>query len=341
MSRYFTSLLAVIVLGMAATWLWVIYRPMAFLASDYPIWTLKKQMAGNLPPSAVVILGDSRAMADFLPSRIGPHVVNLGCGGATSIDTFALSRIILSSPHPPSCVILSLCAQHCMETDSFWNHSVKYGLLDWKTIEEVRAHARRTNDLAEWTDDPNQRAPLFGPVTVGDIEVRLKIALYSIRFPSFYFPSLIAGGFYQREAYNLFIYDSVQKARGFSGYGNKPGCQQLSEEAKLAAFAPSPLFDSYLSATIALFQSKNIPVYFIVAPISDISGKAVRTGFTADYATYIKAFETRYPNFHRLGEPLPTMSWTYFNDANHLSEQGAQVFSDRVAALLSDAPIEK
>jgi hypothetical protein len=213
--------------------------------------------------------------------------------------------------------------------------------LDWKDIEEVRARARRSNDLTEWNGDFSPRTPLFGPVTAGDAEVRLKIAFYSIRFPSFYFPSLVAGGIYQRGAHNLDVYREVRESAGYSGYGTKNGSRELCPEARLGAFTPSPLFDSYLSDTIALFQARNIPVYFIVTPLNEISVRALHAGFAADYGSYIQSFEARYPNFRRLGDPLPTLPWTDFGDPNHLNLEGAGVFSDSVAALLREAQVEK
>jgi hypothetical protein len=169
----------------------------------------------------------------------------------------------------------------------------------------------------------------------------LKINLFALRFPSYYYASLMAGGFYQREAENRATYREVQESRGHKILWNADGSHDLSPETTGSSFVPSPLLDSYFSDTIDLFQKRNIPVYFVACPFSDESIAALQPGFAEEFDDYLKSYEKRYPNFHRLGPTMPALPWIDFGGKGHLNIKGAKLFSDEVAARLRDAGIEK
>ena len=55
---------------------------MGFMPGEYPMWLTKERMIAECRFAPTIFLGDSRANAAFVPSRI-PDSTNLSLGGAT------------------------------------------------------------------------------------------------------------------------------------------------------------------------------------------------------------------------------------------------------------------
>jgi hypothetical protein len=338
MRRFLAFFLAVLVLGIGCAWIYVVKYPMCFLDSGYPQLKYKTEMALKLPANSIVILGDSRAEASLIPARIGPDVYNLSISASTSIDTLAISRILVSSPHP-----LSPSPLDCILTGHFWDISVRFGLLDLKDVEEIRTRSRYFNDPVLWSNEGNplhNRTLLFGPKTPFDIDAQLKTILYTFRFPSFFFSSLISHDVFDRHRRNIETYRTMRETRGWRLVGTLNGTHELAPEADLPTFLPSPLLDSYLAETIGLFKSNNIPVYFVAVPFNENTIAKLHRDFVDGFAGYLKNYELRYSNFHLLGDPFPALPWEDFGDSAHVNEQGALRYSDNVAALLRKEGIE-
>jgi hypothetical protein len=346
MARYFLVLFTTIAIVIGGVWFCILKKPTSILEPSYSIFRAKMDLAAHLPPGSVIILGDSRPMVGLIPAQLGPDVYNLAVGGASPIEILAFARLVLSTPHPPRAVILSLAPFRCVTDEVFWENGIKFGLLDRAAVEEARIRSRQyPNDLvlgsvADDRPDSPLRSPLFGPRTMGDVEARLKANLYLIRFPSYYFASLAQGRFGQRESENRDTYREVIDTRGHKYLGTANGSRDLSLETTASSLNPSPLLDSYLSETIDLFKNKNIPVYFIGCPLNEESTAALQPGFADAFDRYIRSFEPKHPNFHVLGKTLTTLPWIDFCEAAHLNPKGAKIFSDDVAGLLRDAGIE-
>ena len=346
MARYLLILFIVMMAVIGAAWVWVVQCPMSFLDNSYPVLKAKMDMAAHLPEGSVVILGDSRAQVGMVPAQLGPDVYNLAFSGDSPIEVLALARLALAGPHPPRAVIISLAPFRIITDASFWENSVRFGLLDPATVDEIWHRSRQyPDDLVLGTVgydhlDAASRSPLFGPKTLGDVEARLKKSLYGIRFPSVYFAALESGGINQREAFNLATYRGVLDSRGHKLLWMADGSHDLSAETRAASFAPSPLLDSYLAETLDLFQQRNIPVYFIACPLNDDSAAALHPGFADEFDAYIRGYEKSHAHFHVLGKTLTIRPWTDFGGDGHLNAKGAQAFSRDVADLLRQAGVE-
>ncbi len=346
MTRYLLILVAVMIAVIGAAWVWVVQSPMSFLDNSYPVLKAKMDMATHLPAGSVVILGDSRAQVGLVPGEIGPDVYNLAFSGDSPIEVLALARLALSGPNAPRAILISLAPFRFITDASFWENSVRFGLLDPATVDEIWHRSRQyPDDLVLGTvgydhlDDPS-RSPLFGPKTWGDVEARLKKNLYAIRFPSVYFAALESGAINQRQAFNLATYHDVLKARGHKLLWMADGSHALSAETRASSFAPSPLLDSYWAETLDLFQQKNIPVYFIACPLNEESAAALHPGFADEFDAYLRGYEKSHANFHVLGGTFKTRPWTDFGGDGHLNGKGAKAFSGDVAALLRQAGID-
>ena len=77
--RYLLALLMSACTSFALIWAWVVAMPMAFMDPEYPSWRAKDVMLDRCDLGEAVVLGDSRAAADILPSRL-PFRTDEPCG---------------------------------------------------------------------------------------------------------------------------------------------------------------------------------------------------------------------------------------------------------------------
>jgi len=311
-----------------ATWWWVIQEPMAYMRRDYPMWMAKLKLARESHAS-LVVLGDSRAVAAIIPAKVGPGVVNLALGGSTPIEDFYMERIIISEDPPPQAVLLSFTPYQFVHADWFWEYGVKYGLLNSQDVNEVRRLSRSLKDNT-----------VFSPKSPGDLDVRLEAFLYSIKFPPFYFSSIIHSGIFMRYQVNLDSWNHVLEARGQSYFGQESESTLPDNEVSLKSFTPSKTIDVYFDRMLALSQSRHIPVYFLSMPHNTASTTLYSPVLKVQFVDYLNQYARRYPGFHILGDPLNPYPPDCFTDANHLNPKGAERWSDYMAKLLTDSHVE-
>jgi hypothetical protein len=314
---------------LGATWWWVTEAPMAYLIREYAIWQAKIAMVEKGQVGTLAVLGDSRPMVDIIPSLVGPGIVNLGLPGSTSIDIYYQSQHILASPNRPKAIILSITPYFFSDAMCFWDYSVGFGFLNSAQLNEVRLRARALHDDT-----------LFEKESPGDIAARMKCLLYSIRFPSLYFPSLLTGRFYQRYHDNIEILNAVLAQRGQGYFGQANGSTDPDLDVSLHSFVASKLLDDYFDRTLALYQSQHLPVYFIVLPHNEASGQQYFAGLKEAYADYLNRYIAKYPDFHLLGDPFPSYPSQYFGDGTHLNTKGAVICSNLLAKTLNDSHVE-
>lgn len=321
MARYLRCFFALLLLAFAGVWWWVAHRPMAFMNASYAMSQAKLVIASQLPPRSLVIFGDSRAMAGLKPDLIGTDVYNLALGGSTPIEALALARVMTRPTHAPRAVVLSFAGSSLMQS-SFWERGVRHGLIGPALMEETRERSRRLGD------------PLFGPATAGDMDARFKIALFSHRFPSFYFPSLVNGRLYQRRAQNEAIFSRVLAHHGQFHFDIDPDAKIIAE-ACVPPFKPMPLLDEYFRELIAHFQQQGVPLYFMACPVRDDLAPTIPAGHAVALRDYLRHCEELFSCFHVVGDVLPILPSRLFSDQDHLNPTGTAQFSKQVAQVLS------
>lgn len=309
-------------------WAWVLKAPMFYLDQEYPTWVAKLKLAQQNPAGKLLILGDSRPVADMIPARIGPNAVNLAFAGSTPIENFYFAQNITAEPSQPAAVLISFSPIEFVKAEFFWNRSVEFGFLNLKELDEIRSRSRTLKDDL-----------LFGVKSPGDLDARLKSSLYVIKFPSYYFPALYAARFYQRHGANQKRLELTLSSRGQSYFGMAHGSMEPDGETVLKSFTPSKILDDYFDRLLFLFYSKKIPVYFISLPHNAASNKFYFAGLEEAFTEYLGHYVNRYPNFHILGEPFPSYPPEYFGDRSHLNEMGATRWSDHVVQLLNEAHV--
>ena len=325
--RAYVGLLGLVfLLVFGAAWIWVVKEPYAYMRVDYPIWMAKLKLSQL--PASVFVLGDSRAVSDVIPSEVGSGVVNLALPGSSPIETYCMAERVTVNNPALQAVIISFTPYQLSHSDWFWSYGVEYGLITQQDIENVRKEARALHDTS-----------LLAPASPGDIDVRLESFLYSIKFPSYYFASLIHSGVFLRYKANRDSLDHTLASRGQSYFGLDKESIRWDGETDIPSFSEPALLDHYFDQTLELFRERNIPVYFVGMPHNVVSARHYLPGYKSDYLDYLKKYEAKYQNFHVIGDPFVVYSSDCFGDGHHLNVKGAELWSKEFAQLLTAAGV--
>lgn len=312
----------------ALAWAWVATMPMAFMDPEYPSWRAKQILLRRCDLGDTVILGDSRAAADILPTLLPVPAVNLAVGGGEAIEALATARRMLACRNPPRRVILSLDPGHFTRPDLFWERSVRFGLISAADLDDLRDATRRTGDTSVYAERHIPALP-----------DRLRAWMYRARFPSLYFASLAHGGVLLRWRHNQHRLAATLATRGQYFFGTAPGSDSIAVEGQLAAFHPLPVLDYSFSRLLALLDRRGIEVWFVAMPVNQATWDAVRPTMRAQFAAYLSAYAVRYRHFHIVSDIMPHGPNRYFGDQFcHLNPDGARRFTAWLAQRLQDAP---
>ena len=326
--RYLALLALSALLSFAAVWLWVAAIPMAFMDGEYPAWAAKAAMLDRCDLGELVVLGDSRAAADILPSRLSMPATNLAVGGGETIEAFAALHRALACPVPPKRVILSLNAGHFVYGDLFWSRSVRYGFISPADIAALRLASLQTLDNTVYEADG-----------AGGLPPRLRDWMYRVRFPALYFSSLLHGGGALRWQRNRATFDATLAARGHYYFGIDPGSDVVAVDGHLEAFQPLPILDDYFDRILSALDRRGIETRFIAMPVNEATWRQVRPAVLAGFAAYLASYERRYSHFHVDPDLMPHWPDRFFGDQFcHLNPEGAEAFSAELDHRLQDAP---
>lgn len=326
MRRYFVILSASMLLALGLIWLWVAAAPLAFLDPEYPAWLAKQQMLARCDLGELLVVGDSRAAVDIIPAALPLQATNLAVGGGSPIEAYAAISQALACDPPPQRVIVSFDAAHFTDPDLFWERSVRFGFINHAQLTDLRRVSDRLHD------------PTLYQLRRDGLPARIRSALYTVRFPGFYFNSLLQGGVFLRWWHNRMVLADTIAARGQYFFGTAPGSDVVAAEGHLQRFVPLPVLNHYFDRMLALLLARRIEVDFIAMPMNETTNQAVLPDVRAAFAQYLAAYAARYPNFHVVGDAMPHWPDRWFGDGySHLNPDGARRFSAEFAAWLSSA----
>ena len=318
------TLAAVMAAGFALVWAWVAAMPLAYLDPEYPIWRAKLAMLQRCDLGEVLVVGDSRAAVDVMPTLLPVSTTNLAVGGGMPIEAYVAVSRALACPVPPRRVVISLDAAHFAETDLFWERSVKYGFVGPADLALLRRWSRETGDDS-----------LETPKVPDGLPAALRGWLYTWRFPALYFGSLAKGGGFLRLWENRAAFAAALAARGQSFFGRDDGSSTVAVEGHMTAFVPLPVLDRYFDRMLALLAARGIPVDFVAMPMNQATGRVVLPAVRAGFAAYLARYEARYHGFHVVGPAMPAWPDRYFGDGfSHLNPRGAALLSARFGQCL-------
>ena len=311
-------------MALGLVWLFVLAAPLAFLDPEYPYWLAKQQLLQGCNLGTVLVVGDSRAAVDIIPARLGVVATNLAVGGGEAIEAYAVLQRALLCPNPPRRVVISFDAAHFVKPDLFWDRSVRFGALDYAELRELSTISERLGDMS-----------VLDQKRADGLPRGVRALLYSVRFPSLYFNSLLKGGVLLRWRDNHAALRAGLASRGQYFFGTARGSSVVTLDGHLDSFAPLPVLDAYFDRMLALLAARHIETDFVSMPLNAATWRAMRPALREGFASYLAGYAARYPNFHVVGPLTPDWNDGWFGDEfAHLNPAGAALFSARFGDCL-------
>jgi hypothetical protein len=326
--RYWGILGATTLSSFALVWVWVATMPMAYMDPEYPSWRAKQVLLDRCDLGEILVLGDSRAAADILPTRLAVKATNLAVGGGEAIEAYAALTRALACPIAPKLVILSFDPGHFTQADLFWERSVRFGFLRASDISALRAASLATDDLTVYAGRQADGLPMW----LRDLE-------YRVRFPPLYFASLIRSAGVLRWGRNHHTLDATLAARGQYHFGTDAGSDAVALDGHLTEFRALPVLDLYFDRILALLASRGIEARFIPMPVNEATWQQIHPVVRSTFVDYLADYARRYPLFHVDQDITPHWPDRFFGDKYcHLNPEGAERFSALLAQRLQDVP---
>jgi hypothetical protein len=325
---YLRLLLASAAISFGLVWAWVAAMPMAFMDPEYPAWRAKLVMLDRCDTGEAVILGDSRAAVGILPDRLPFKATNLAVGGGEAIEAYAALTRVLACPVPPKLAILSFDPGHFTRADLFWERSVRFGFVSAEDIAGLREASRQAGDMSVYAGRP-----------AGGLPPRLRDWLYQVRFPPFYFASLVHGGGFLRLPGNETRLTQALKLRGQYYFGLAAGSGSVAAEGHMAAFRPLPILEVYFDRLLTLLDEHGIESRFVAMPVNEATWRQVQPTVRDAFAAWLAGHQRRHPRFQVAADIMPHWPDRLFGDQFcHLNPEGAERFSADLAQRLQEAP---
>lgn len=317
-ARSYLLVMALVVLtGLGLAWAWSARMKLAFLDPEYAAWSAKQEMVARCDLGQMLILGDSRADAGIMPNRLSIRSENIAVGGAKPVELYYFLQHALACVDMPKHVLLSLDVGHFDSTDTFWERSARFGTFTTRDLDEIQAVARRTGDETLFRQHHSDGFP-----------APLRNWLYANSFPTLNFGSMVRGGLFLRYDNNLAERQKTLLARGQHLFGNAAGNFDATQEADRRPFRILPLEEYFFDRMIHDMQDRGIAVDYVVMPISETTAARAWPERRDGFAAFLNRTARRYPNFHILIGPYPSMPDHLFGDGfGHLNQTGSERFS--------------
>lgn len=311
----FASLPLLLLIGYTALF------PFAYMDAEYPSWAYTRAVVSGKQPAStdaadeadmVLILGDSRAMADLIPSELGNPAQNLALGGATTIEMYYTLSDYLSSHDAPSTAVILFAPFHYSYIDNFWQRTVYFNYLSVPQMLEVFANAKTVS-----SETVLQEHHLIDSLS------------YLLRLPNKYLPALINSRLYERFDENNASYQKLCAENGHGLFGTAKGSSDLNYEVNYTEMKTSgdaALIALYFDKLLALCDEYNIYAIVEQPPMNESSYKKLQKSYLAEYSIYIEERQTEYP-FFSIDHTITFYGNDFFGDASHLNEKGALAFT--------------
>jgi len=289
-------------------------NPYGYMDKEYPSFVYTKEVSSGINnpikgmDNTILIIGDSRAMADLVPEYLSENSVNLALGGATSIEMYYTLKKYLENNETPDKVIVMFAPFHYSVIDNYWTRTAYFNYL---TLEE-------TMDLYSY-------AEATGSETLLKKGYQNDLISYRLRTPDKFLPALINSKLFTRYESNKQIYKNLVESKGYGDFGNLNGCSELSYEThydKMHNTKDALLLDLYLNRLLTFLKDKNIPTTLLIPPLNESSYNGLYYGYANSFTDYMENLKNKYPEFN-IHTELNYMDDSYFGDSSHLNYEGA------------------
>lgn len=294
---YLLGLFGSFIFAYLVTMLVVHHGKLMILDREYSMWLYVKKVTHSASQSHqdLIVVGDSRAKAGYIPNLTNRRTLNLAFAGQTPIEGYYLLSHYLKNNPAPNYLVVSYAPFHLSVADAFWEMTVKYGFLDSDEYNEVLETSSRLKDTI-----------------LGEKDKRWQYLF----LPNTYWESMRRAIKEHRWRTNEETYASVVNSRGHYYYGKESGTTEPNQEIKLGTFVISRLLDLYLMKLIDLAHSRHIAVFWYTMPFSETSCKKLSVSYKRDFERYLFNLESR--TGIEVIERIACLSDSLFGDSNHV-----------------------
>jgi hypothetical protein len=155
-----------------------------------------------------------------------------------------------------------------------------------------------------------------------------------LRFPPFYFDSLVNGYVALRWQHNREAMRDALQSSGHALFGTADGSSGLAIEAGREPYSTSPLVDLFFSRTLALLAKHGVPVMVLTMPVNHATFVRTRPELGRQFAAYLRTKTRQYPNLRVVGPTIPCWPDRFYGDAWHFNARGAEAFSRELDPVL-------
>ncbi len=290
--------------------------PFGYMDIEYPSWKYTKEVSDDIKSvssGTTLVLGDSRAMADIMPSEAADEtVVNLAVGGATSIEMYYTLENYIKNNGNPGKVIIMFAPFHYTIIDNFWTRTAYFNYLSVADMKDLYSYAKAADSE-----------------TLLRAGYQNDLISYRTRFPDKYLPALLNSHFVGRYSDNSNKYNELLSEHGYGEFGTEQGCSALNYETgyeHMHTTGDAVLLDIYMNRLLKLCSDSGIETTLLVPPMNESSYNALKASYVAEFSDYLNTLQIKYPAILIDGN-IPCYDDMYFGDASHLNREGAIIFT--------------
>jgi len=288
--------------------------PMCYMDEEYPAWKYTMDVCKNGDFQAdTLILGDSRAMADLVPDKLGNNCVNLAVGGATSIEMYYFYQRYLENHPAPETVIVMFAPFHYSYIDNFKTRGLYFNAFSLDEKVEIYRNA------GEFGTD----SILFDDYAAYNLSCDLKL-------PDVYLPAIINAKALGRKNVNRQLYEDIKNAHGHGLFGT---AAENNEEAQETGYTEMPdngdgrMLKYYMEKLLDSLEESGAMVILEQPPVNNETYIHLKPEYIAQYNEYIEGLCNNHENIVFSSEMVAYDS-DCFGDPSHLNEKGANRFSE-------------
>lgn len=282
-----------------------------YLDDEYAMYHAQRDyLLNSNEKNKVIIIGDSRTKAGFLPKELSEDTYNLALGGASPIEGYYSLKEYLANHEKPETVIIAFAPMHYMDVDTLWTRTIYFHNISNQDAKELFESAKKFS----CTDK-------IIPKDYG-----FDYLCYRYYMPNKYATALKNAGFVFRHKQTTAKYEEMMLEKGHSYYGLADSSDGIDGEAKVSDFVASDIITDYMNRMIALCVDNGIHVIVETAPVNETSYSIFTDAFKTHYREYMTNMQKSnpmaeiYTDFYCWGNDQ-------FGDADHLNERGSKAYS--------------
>lgn len=292
--------------------------PMYYMDGEYAMYRQQKDyISSENDYNRILIIGDSRAKASFVPDILGEGVYNLALGGITPIESYYMLEEYLEKHDAPQYLILAYAPMHLCAQDEehenyvLWNRCIYF----------------HTFDQDDFFTLIKERKQYQNNLIVDRDYIYAEYFMYKYYFPNKYGAALKKALFENRHKLNQDKYDEMITNRGYSLFGTAGVNGGVNGEAHFDDFSACDFTDDYLNRVFDLCRENNIRVILEQLPMTETSYRIINANFFLHYEEYLKNVASNNPDVI-INPNVEMYNDTLFGDIDHLNTEGSTMYSN-------------